>query len=121
MSLSSSVTADTTHARYQTLLEVAEAISARRQLSSLFNDLSRLLRPLVRFDFIGLTLIDAAERVVRLHVLASDREVVGKTTDGTPFDQTPTMAAIESRRPFYMPEVSQEQRYPKVREVLMAN
>jgi formate hydrogenlyase transcriptional activator len=121
MSLSSSVSTDTTHARYQTLLEVAEAISAHRQLSTLFNDLSRLLRPLVRFDFIGLTLIDAEARLVRLHVLATDREVVGKNTEGTPFDQTPTIAAIESRRPYYIPEVSQEHRFPKVRDMLAAN
>ena len=121
MSLSSSVSTDTTHARYQTLLEVAEAISAHRQLSTLFNDLSRLLRPLVRFDFIGLTLIDTEARLVRLHVLASDREVVGKSNEGTPFDQTPTMAAIESRRPYYMPEVGQEHRFPKVRDLLAAN
>ncbi len=67
---------DTTRERYLTLLEVAESISAHRQLATLFHDLSRLLQPLVRFDFIGLTLIDEQERVVRLHVLATDRPVV---------------------------------------------
>lgn len=112
---------DTTRARYQTLLEVAESISAQRQLTPLFHDLSRLLQRLVRFDFIGLTLIDPAERVVRLHVLATDREVVSKPAGGTPYDQTPTITALESRRPYYMPDVSAEHRYPVIRDMLTAN
>jgi formate hydrogenlyase transcriptional activator len=121
MSQPAAVSPDTTRARYQALLDVAESIAARRQLSTLFDDLSRLLRPLVRFDFIGLTLIDETERVVRLRVLATDREVVGKPIKGTPFDQTPTIVALESRRSYYMPEVSAEQRYPVIREMLTAN
>ena len=112
---------DTTRERYLTLLEVAESISAHRQLSTLFHDLSRLLQPLVRFDFIGLTLIDEQERVVRLHVLATDRPVVEKPVGGTPFDQTPTIAALESRHPYYIPAVDAEERYPIVRKALAAN
>jgi len=56
---------DPTRARYETLLEVAESIALHRQLSTLFADLSRLLKRLVPFDFISLTLIDPKERVVR--------------------------------------------------------
>ena len=81
---------DRIRARYETLLEVAEAISAHRQLATLFADLSRLLKRLVSFDFISLTLVDQKERVVRLHILESDYPVVGKTNIGTPFDQTPS-------------------------------
>jgi formate hydrogenlyase transcriptional activator len=111
---------DMTHVRYQTLLEVAESIAAHRQLSTLFNDLSRLLQPLVRFDFIGLTLVDAEERVVRLHVLATDRQVV-KSSGATPFAETPTIEALETRRPYVITDVSNEQRYPRIRDVLIAN
>ena len=60
---------DPTRARYETLLEVAESIAAHRQLSTLFADLSRLLKRLVPFDFISLTLLDPKERMVRLHIL----------------------------------------------------
>src|SRR3954454_21314036 len=107
-----SASPDTTHARYQTLLEVAESIASHRQLSTLFDDLSRLLKPLVRFDFIGLTLVDEEERVVRLHVLATDREITAKPAGGTPFDQTPTMQALESRQPYVIADVAAEERYP---------
>ncbi|MBS1858953.1 MAG: sigma 54-interacting transcriptional regulator [Acidobacteria bacterium] len=121
MSLPAGASPDRTRARYQTLLEVAEAISAHRQLSTLFDDLARLLHPLVAFDFIGLTLIDERERVVRLHVLSTDREVINTRKDGTPFDQTPTIQALAERRPYYMPDVSAENRYPLVRDMLIAN
>jgi formate hydrogenlyase transcriptional activator len=120
MSQFAPATPDTTHARYQTLLDVAESIAAHRQLSTLFNDLSRLLQPLVRFDFIGLTLVDAEERVVRLHVLATDRQVV-KPSGATPFPETPTIEALETRRPYVITDVSAEQRYPRIRDVLTAN
>jgi formate hydrogenlyase transcriptional activator len=115
------VRADTTRARYQMLLEVAESISAHRNLSTLFADLRRLLQRLVDFEFIGLTLIDPEARVVRLHVLETDRQVVGTPMPGTPFDQTPTIVALESRRPYYIPEASAETRFPIIRDLLMSN
>jgi len=121
MSQPVSANSDTTRARYETFLEVAESIAAHRHLATLFNDLSHLLQRLVRFDYIGLTLIDEQERVVRLHVLATDREVIGKTVGATPYDQTPTISALQSRHSYYMPEVAAEQNYPVIREMLIAN
>jgi formate hydrogenlyase transcriptional activator len=112
---------DSTRARYETLLEVAESIVAHRQLSTLFADLSRLLKRLVQFDFISLTLIDPKERVVRLHVLESDQPLVGKPPKSTPYDQTPTIAALQSRRPYYIPDTAGETRFPIIRELLRAN
>jgi formate hydrogenlyase transcriptional activator len=112
---------DPTRARYETLLEVAESISAHRQLSTLFADLSRLLKRLVPFDFISMTLVDHKERVVRLHILETDQPILGKTPGGTPFDQTPTIVALETRRPYYIPDVAAEQRFPVIREILQAN
>ncbi len=112
---------DSTRARYETLLEVAEAISVRRQLSTLFADLSRLLKRLVPFDFISLTLIDPKERVVRLHILESEQPLVGKPPESTPFEQTPTIAALESRRPYYIPDTAEEARFPVIRDLLRAN
>ena len=112
---------DSTRARYETLLEVAESITAHRQLSSLFADLSRLLKPLVSFDFIGLTLLDHKQRVVRLHILETEHPVVGTTSDGTPFEQTPTIVALETRRPYYLADVAAEERFPVIRSVLQSN
>ncbi|MCU1234143.1 MAG: transcriptional regulator, NifA subfamily, Fis Family [Candidatus Solibacter sp.] len=100
---------------------MAESISAHRQLSTLFSDLSRLLKRLVPFDFISLTLVDHKERVVRLHILETDQPILGKPPGGTPFDQTPTIAALQTRRPYYIPDVAAEERFPVIREILQAN
>src|ERR1039457_5699077 len=112
---------DATHARYETLLEVAESIAAHRQLSTLFADLSRCLNRLVSFDFISLTLLDPKERVLRLHILQTDQPVAGPTPGAIPFDQTPTGLALETRQPYYVPRLADEQRYPVIRELLQAN
>src|ERR1700730_5652507 len=112
---------DPTHARYETLLEVARSIAAHQQLSTLFADLSRLLKRLVSFDFISLTLVDYKDRVVRLHLLETDRQVVGDTAFATPFDQTPTMVALETRAPYYIADVAAEHRFPIIRDLLLAN
>jgi ABC-type transporter Mla MlaB component len=96
---------DPTRARYETLLEVAESIALHRQLSTLFADLSRLLKPLVPFDFISLTLIDPKERVVRLHVLETDEPVHGSRPRALPSNRLPPSprsrpgALITSRTP----------------------
>ena len=112
---------DATRARYETLLEVAESIAAHRQLATLFADLSRCLNRLVSFDFISLTLLNAKEHTVRLHILHTDRPVAGPTPSAIAFDQTPTGAALETRKPYYVPDVDEEQRYLMIRDLLRAN
>ena len=112
---------DPTRARYETLLEVAESIAAHRQLSTLFADLSRLLKPLVPFDFISLSLLDNKERVVRLHTLETDQPILGEPPKSTPFDQTPTIVALRTRRPYYIPDIDLENRFPLIRDLLRAN
>jgi len=112
---------DTTRARYETLLEVAESIASHHQLSTLFADLSRLLKSLVPFDFITLTLLDPKERTFRLHILETDQPIAGRPTIPIPFDQTPTGLALETRQPYYIADIAQEQRYPIIRDLLQAN
>ena len=112
---------DPTGARYETLLEVAESIAAHRQLATLFSDLSRLLKRLVPFDFISLTLIDPKERAVRLHILETDQPIHGLPGGSTPYDQTPTIVALESRQPYYIPHIAAESRFPIIRDLLLAN
>src|SRR5437660_10050553 len=103
---------DPTHAQYEALLEVAESIAAHRQLSTLFADLSRCLNSLVSFDFISLTLLDPKGNSVHMHLLQTDREVVGAPAqESIPIEQTPTGAAIRSRQPQYIADVSVDERF----------
>src|SRR4051812_49126947 len=112
---------EATRARYETLLEVSESIASHRQLSTLFADLSRCLKALVTFDFISLTLIDETAQLSRLHVLHSDRDVVGPIPPPTPLDQTPTGLALRTRQPLYVPLLGADDRFPVIRPLLQQN
>jgi len=115
-------THDATAERYETLLEVAESIAAHRQLSTLFADLSRCLQRLVSFDFINLTLLDPKANVLRLHILQTDHEVVGRSPAFTPYDESPSGFALRTRKPYYVPDVgAAPPRFPILEELLRAN
>ena len=107
--------------RSDALLEVAESIAAHRQLSTLFADLSRLLKPLIAFDFISLTILDTKANVFRLHLLQTDREVVGRPSSDTPYDQSPTGEALRTRKPYYVRDVSGAAGFPILENLLRAN
>jgi formate hydrogenlyase transcriptional activator len=118
MSSSTAIRSDPILARHETLLEVAESIAQHRQLSTLFADLSRCLKRLVSFDFITLTLADPAEQVVRLHILETDRPVKIESPEPIPYGDTPTMFALETRKPYYVPDIAEETQYPIIRDLL---
>ena len=110
-----------TGARYETLLEVAESIAAHRQLATLFADLSRCLKSLVSFDFINLTLFDPKANVFRLHILQTDRELVGHAPSETPYDQSPSGLTLRTRRPYCVSDVSQADGFPILESLLRLN
>jgi len=112
---------DATRARYEALLEVAESIAAHRQLSTLFADLSRFLNRLISFDFISLTLLDAQQGVVRLHILETGHPVAGPKLAALPSGEAPTSVVLRTRQPYYVPDGAEEQRFPILREVFRAN
>ena len=84
MPSSAPIRPDPTRERYETLLEVAESIAVQHNLSTLFEDVSRLLKRLVSFDFIALTLLDSKKKTVRLHILQSDSPVIAKPGTALP-------------------------------------
>jgi formate hydrogenlyase transcriptional activator len=112
---------DPTRARYETLLEVADSIASHHQLSTLFADLSRCLQRLFTFDFIGLTLLDPKEGMVRSHILETEHPVVATLQGPVPASETPTGAALETRQPFYVPDTAADSRFPIIRDLLLAN
>ena len=101
--------------QYQALLEVSRAILAHRDLNGLFQDLSRLLRQVLRFDFLNLVLHDAAHNEMRLHIL--------ETTDSRPRppvagsfspEETPSGAAWSGQQAVIIADVDEEPRWPRV-------
>jgi formate hydrogenlyase transcriptional activator len=121
MSSSPQIHPNEIRARYEALLEVAESIASHRQLSTLFADLNLRLQRLITFDFIGLTLLDPESRVFRLHILQTDRTVVGDRAYEVPFDQAPTGKALDTRQPYYAPDCGALHLYPILETILRAN
>ena len=57
--------------QYRTLLEVSESICAHRDLKALLQELSKRLRSLAQFEFIGLHLHDPARNVMQTSYLGT--------------------------------------------------
>jgi formate hydrogenlyase transcriptional activator len=46
---------------------------------------------------------------------------MGKPPKSTPYDQTPTIVALQTRLPYYIPDIDAEARFPIIRDLLRAN
>ena len=112
---------DPTRARYETLLEISESIISHRQLSPLFADLNRCLKPLVSFDFIALVLYDAERQVTRLHELVADQPVNCAPPREHRLGETPAKTVLESQQPYYVPDIEQEDRFRRFNDMLRCN
>ena len=105
---------ETVAERYQALLEVAEAISAHRDLHELFRDLARRLPRVVQVNFVSLSLHDPAENRMRLQTIQANvpADLVGGHEE--PLDETPAGAVWQSQQPILVPHLAEEVRWPKV-------
>ncbi|MGH9843856.1 MAG: sigma 54-interacting transcriptional regulator, partial [Blastocatellia bacterium] len=109
--------ADSSLPRYQTMLEVAEVISAHRDLSELFHDLAPRLRRVIRFDYINVVLHDAERGVMCPHVLETpvpDSIRPIRQDCELPIEQSPGGWVWQHQRPLIVPEISKESRFPEV-------
>jgi transcriptional regulator with GAF, ATPase, and Fis domain len=107
--MTSPLDSDATSARYAGLIRVSEALRTYHDRETLFRCLAQELRPLVRFDFLGVALYDEVTRVVTPFVL----EATGET--GTPPTLTSpeqlTYWVLHERRPLVILDVRQEPRF----------
>jgi formate hydrogenlyase transcriptional activator len=112
---------DPVRARYDTLLEISESIVSHHQLSSLFADLYRCLKPLIGFDFIGLCLYDPEREITRLHELVADQPVNCPPPRERRLSETPAQIVLETQQPYYVPDVARESRFPGFNDMLASN
>ena len=105
---------ETVAERYQALLEVAEAISAHRDLHELFRDLARRLPRVVQVNFVSLSLHDPARNRMRLQTIQANvpADLVGGHEE--PLDETPAGSVWQSQRPVLVPDLTEEARWPNV-------
>lgn len=109
----SSVCADLAE-RYQALLEVAQAVSAHRDLDDLFRELAQRLPRVVQVNFVGLSLYDPVKNTMRLHTVQANvpADLVGGHEES--IDETPAGVVWETQQPLLVPDVAKEKRWPKV-------
>ena len=100
--------------RYQALLEVAEAISAHRDLHELFRDLAQRLPRVVHVNFVALSLHDPERNTMRLHTLQANvpADIVGGHEG--PVEETPAGLVWQTQQPILVPDLAEERRWPKV-------
>jgi formate hydrogenlyase transcriptional activator len=105
---------ETLEEQYRTLLEVAEAISAHRDLHELFRDLAQRLHRVVTFEHMRLLLHDPERNVMRLHVLETPQASELPPCSDLPVDESPGGWAWQTQQPLVIPRVEAETRFPKV-------
>jgi formate hydrogenlyase transcriptional activator len=100
--------------RHQALLEVAQAISVHRDLDDLFSDLAQRLPRVVHVNFVGLSLHDPEHNMMRLRTIQANvpSDLVGGHVE--PIDETPAGLVWQTQLPLLVPNLAEEQRWPKV-------
>src|SRR6202163_4605629 len=105
-------------AQHRALLEVAEAISQHRDLGELFHELAARLHGVVEFDYLNLTLHDAARNVMRLHILETEQPRTIRPGAEFAMGETPSGWVWETQQPFIMDDTEQETRLPMLLQIL---
>jgi formate hydrogenlyase transcriptional activator len=108
-------------AQHQALLEVAEAIAQHRDLGELFHELAARLHGVVEFDYLNLTLHDAARNVMRLHILETEEPRKIRPGAEFPMAETPSGWVWETQQPFILDDTLEETRFPVLLQILREN
>lgn len=103
--------------RYETLLGVLESITRHGDLTELFHDLAQRLRLVVPFDFITVLLHDAAENVMRLHIMESAQPQSVRLGPNTTPVESPGGWVWQTQQPMVIPDYEEEARFPRVAPV----
>ncbi|MFN7997210.1 MAG: sigma 54-interacting transcriptional regulator [Bryobacteraceae bacterium] len=106
--------------QYRALLEVIESISLNRDLPGLFHDLAQRLHRVVRFDYLNLVLHVPERNTMRLRVLASSNPIDAPSSE-IPVDETPSGEVWRTQAPLVIDDIDQDERYPKIMELLRAH
>src|SRR5262245_7088683 len=107
--------------QYRTLLEVAEAIAAHRDLSELFHDLAQRLPHIVPFDYINLVLYDPTCHIMRLQLLVTPEPNTVPPGLELPVDESPGGLVWKTQEPLMVEDVARESRFPRLVPLLLEN
>ena len=113
------MTSEALCARLEALLEISDAIASHQSLPILFPILAAKLAKVISFAGLGLTLYDPERRVEKVYVLESPTVTAIAVGQEFHVDDTPSSVVLETGRPFYVPEVQSETRFPAVMRLLL--
>ncbi len=106
---------------YVTLLEVSEAIASHRDLAGLMHDLAPRLHGLVEFDGLALILHNTERKTECMHILeAADTKALRPGIE-LPAEETPAGWVVEAQEALLVPDVEQEDRFPRVTSLMKAD
>ena len=105
-----------TIARYEALIRVSEALRRYHDRDTLFRSLARELRPVVRFDFLGLALYEEAAHTLDVRVLEGTDELTPPPQ--IPVDESLTYWVVTHQKPLVIPVVDRETRFAEGMEYL---
>jgi formate hydrogenlyase transcriptional activator len=110
-----SSSAETLPQQYRILLEIADAITAHQDVTSLLKDLAARLQHVVEADGINIVLYDEERHVMRLHSLASAVLPNVEISPELPIEEAPAGWVWQNQQPLLMDDLDElEVRYPKV-------
>jgi formate hydrogenlyase transcriptional activator len=99
------------------LLDVARSTATQRDLPALLLELVTSLRRCASFDRLSLVLHDPVRDVMRLHSVAAFHPT-SRSVEEMPVDDTPAGVAWRTQKPFVVPSLAAESRFPVVTEIL---
>jgi formate hydrogenlyase transcriptional activator len=100
----------------RTLLAVAEAILSHRDLQALFHDLTQRLQQVARFDYLILVLHDAANNMMRRHLLEASGPALIEARTALPVEEAPAGWVWQNQQPLIIANVAKETRWPRFQE-----
>jgi formate hydrogenlyase transcriptional activator len=107
--------------RLRMLLDVSESIASYRDPQELFAVLSQRLPRLVPFDFINLVQHDPARNVMQLQILTTNEPTTFRQGSELPVEDSPAGFVWQTQTPLLIPDLREDDRFPKIRPQLLEN
>src|SRR5262249_39315266 len=107
--------------RYQALLAISEAISAHRDLKSLFSDLAGQLRPVVDFDGIVTLLYDPVSDLMHVHLMDLRIPVISPLPTGLRVEEAPGGWVWKNQQPMIIGDTTKETRFKDALALVIPN
>jgi formate hydrogenlyase transcriptional activator len=107
--------------RLRLLVDVSESIASYRDPGELFAVLSQRLPSLVPFDFINLVVHDPVRDVMRLEILTTDTPTSFRPGFELPIDESAAGFVWRTQQPLMIPDLLEDDRFPRLRPQLIEN